>query len=150
MIRHARLSLHRSPRRLRPTPPSKTNGPTNAPAYPPPPPAGITHHGGVDEAPVADLPHDDTTMPGRPPTLGPGLPEYLAVQSTNQSTLRPEHETIRRSTMCLAAYVLVSTFRQVKLQTIEQQFWRGYASTPRRKDGTYPRRTSSETTLTAA
>src|SRR3954469_19019221 len=88
MIRHARLLLRRSPRRLKPTPPSKTNGPSNVPAYPP---AEITQHGGVDEAPVADLPHDGT-MSGCPPTLEPGLPEYLAVESTNRSTVRPEHE----------------------------------------------------------
>src|SRR5436305_7555703 len=88
MIRHARLLLRRSPRRLRPAPRSKTNGPTNGLAYPP---AGITQHGGVDEAPLADPPHD-ATMSGCPPTLGPGLPAYLALESTNRSTVRPEHE----------------------------------------------------------
>src|SRR3954470_14716550 len=85
MSRHAPLSLSRSPRRLKPTR-SQTNGPTNAPAYPP---AGITQHGGVDEAPLADPPHD-TTMLGRPPTLGSGLPEHLAVEPTNRSTVQPK------------------------------------------------------------
>ena len=51
--------------------------------------------------------------------------------------------------MRAAVYVRVSTSRQVKLQTTLNSSWKGCKSTLRRKDGTYCRRTSSETTATA-
>ena len=44
---------------------------------------------------------------------------YVGASKTNEPALRVRTE--RRSTMRVAAYVRVSTSRQVKLQTIEQQ-----------------------------
>lgn len=49
----------------------------------------------------------------------------------------------------VAAYVRVSTSRQVKLQTTLSSSWRWCESTPRSRDGSCPRSTSSATTATA-
>ena len=87
-------------------------------------------------------------------TLGPGVPGHPAVEPRKRARLalraQTRARTARRSTMRVAAYVRVSTSRQVKLQTIEQQLEMVSKYAQGEGMGACRRRTSSATTATAA
>src|SRR5215213_7937433 len=117
MRRRERLALSVSRREVYTTP-TKLEEPAHSRAYPP---YESTHHGGANETPVP-----------RPPGSG-GTPSSAGTGPTRASfggTSRPNEKqffnrsTRRRCTMRVAAYVRVSTSRQVRLQTIEQQLER--------------------------
>ena len=90
------------------------------------PPPKISRHGGDDEARVANPSRGGGAAGGPRGALGPGVPEHPAMGACKPNGHPIRARTVRgRSTMRVAVYVRVSTSRQVKLQTIEQQLGEG-------------------------